>query len=192
MSARPVGPWTFLLAAALAVAGAPAAADEKTAAPPSFAGRWRINTDLSDKPASSEDRAAAKAAGEKKEGGGGAASRPEAPKSAGGPASASPPAEASTEFTVRQTEIEIVAQEASGQSRSFYPNGRSYKADEGTSSTKSTLKDGVLVFEKKNARGWKYTETWQLTPEGRLRVDTRLAGGGQRSVATRRVYDRIP
>jgi hypothetical protein len=180
MSARPVGPWTLLLAAGLALAGTPASADEKTAAPPGFAGRWRINKDLSDKPAApSEKQAAAKPAEGKKEG-------------AGGPASAQPPGEASPEFTVRQTEVEIVAQEASGQSRSFYPNGKSYKADEGTSSIKSTLKDGVLVFEKKNDRGWKYTETWQLTPEGRLRVDIRLAGGGQRSVATRRVYDRVP
>jgi hypothetical protein len=174
-----------LLAAALGLAatsGAPA----ETAAPPDFTGRWRLNPELSDKPPA-ENPAAAKPVKAKKA----EAEAASKPKPADAAPSSGPAADAASEFTVRQSDVEIVAQDKSGQSRNFYPNGRSYKADEGSSDFRSFWKSGALVFEKKNARGWKYTETWQLTSEGRLRVDTRLSGGGQRTVETKRVYDKL-
>lgn len=203
MNARLAGLGSILLVTAIGFGATPAAAEEKAFAAPSFAGRWRLNKELSDKPpavAASQGQVAAKpGGGEKaakpaaaeKAGTGGGAGHPKAAKPADAASSAQPPAEASAEFTVRQTEVEIVAEEASGQSRSFYPNGKTYKADEGTANFKSAWKNGALVFEKKSQRGWTYTETWQLTPDGRLRVDTRLEGGGQRTAVSKRVYDRV-
>jgi len=158
-------------AVAVAVAiGCASASSAETAAVPSFAGRWKLNKELSDKPPAAPE-AAKPAAEEKKDG-------VESPK----PPDVAP--SSSGEFTVRQSEVEIVAQEDSGQSRSFYPNGRTYKADDGTADIRSAWKSGALVFEKKSDRGWKYTETWRLTPEGRLQVDTRLSSK-QRSAAAR-------
>ncbi len=87
--------------------------------------------------------------------------------------------------------MEVTVVDKGGHTQSFYPNGRTYNADEGTSTVKSAWKDGALVFEKKSARGWKLIETWQLTPDGaHLRCDSHLEGGGRPSVQIKRVYDR--
>ena len=147
----------------MAVAIGCASVSSAETAAPSFAGRWRLNKELSDKPPAAPE-AAKPAAEEKKDGVEGSKPQAADPASSG-------------EFTVRQSEVEIVAQEDSGQGRSFYLNGRTYKADDGTADIRSAWKKGPLVFEKKSDRGWKYTETWLLTPEGRLQVEIRMAGG---------------
>ena len=136
-----------------------------------LSGEWRLNKQLSDggqptAPASSERQRDRDAPG--------------------------PAAEPGATLTITQTELEVVVQEKPGQARSFYPNGKAYKADDGASDIRSQWKDGVLLVEKKNARGWKLTETWQLAPDGkRLSLDWRLEGGGRPRTAVRRVYDRV-
>jgi len=97
------------------------------------------------------------------------------------------------ELTITQTELEIVVEEKPGQTRNLYPNGKTYKADEGASQIKTSWRDGALVVEKKNVRGWKLTETWQLSPDrSRLGVDLRLEGGSRPRMSLKRVYDRVP
>ena len=192
----------YALGAALLVAAgsvfapvATAALDQAAAsgtAVPNFAGRWKVNTELSDKPSAASVAASKdQTAKQLKDG---------APKETAAPSASSsshsPETQTSTEpppeITVRQTEVEIVAEGKPGEFRSFYPNGKTYKADEGSADVKSLWKDGALVFEKKSNRGWKYTESWQLTPDGKqMRVETRLAGGGHKAAVTKRVYDRV-
>ena len=79
-----------------------------------------------------------------------------------------------------------------GQVRSFYPNGKTYKADDGASNITSSWKNGALLFEKRNARGWRLTELWQVTPNGaQIQVESRIEGGGYKKSVTKRVYDRV-
>jgi hypothetical protein len=93
--------------------GCASASSAETAAVPSFAGRWKLNKELSDKPPAAPE-AAKPAAEEKKDG-------------------------------VESSKPPDVAPASSG----------------------------------------------EFTPEGRLQVDTRIAGGGQRAATTKRVYDRV-
>jgi hypothetical protein len=203
MNARLAGLGVLLLATALVPAPTLAADDQKTTAVPNFTGRWRLNKELSDKPQALPAPAPAPKKSDAKTGkedankeakpdapGHSDATKPDAKPPDPGAAS-QPPAEAIAEFTIRQTDVEVVAEDKPGQSRSFYPNGRTYKADEGASTIKSEWRDGALVFEKRNVRGWKYTESWKLTPDGRLRLDTRIEGGGQKTAASKRLYDRV-
>jgi hypothetical protein len=84
-----------------------------------------------------------------------------------------------------------VAEKAGGQ-REYYPNGRTYKADEGQSDVKSEWRAGRLVFEKKTRQGWHLAETWQVAPDrSRLTIETRIEGGGRPKGSVTRVYDRV-
>ena len=199
----------LVIAAAVAFVPAPARSEDKSkAGTADLSGRWKLNKELSDKdqpqysPKAAEAAAAgAEAAADRGGSGGrgrgsgtrGGASRPPTPGGADDdPRGAQRAAEPAEEMTITQTEPEIVVEEKPGQPRAFYPNGKAYKADDGASDVKSTWSDGGLVVEKKNARGWKLTETWRLAPDRkRLTVDLRLQGGGRPKVATRRVYDRV-
>ena len=205
------------LGGALAIAGglvlgpAPAAAEPRpAAAAPNLSGHWRLNKQLSDdetaKLAAVSTKADAKQAPAKPEGnsgeaagtgrGGGrgkpVAANPSVPAVDDDPRGAARKAGNTDDITVTQSEVEITVVDRAGQTRNFYPNGKTYKADEGASTVKSLWKDGVLVFEKRNVRGWKLTDSWQLAPDGaRLRCDSRFEGGGRPTVAVKRIYDRV-
>jgi hypothetical protein len=174
-----------------ALVPSPVTADDAPAGGnPNFAGRWRLNEELSDKP-QVLPTPEPKKGGDKKEAASETPGHPDATKPPDAGAASNTPANPTAEFTVRQTDVEVTAEDKTGQSRSFYPNGKSYKADEGTSTVRSQWKDGALIFERKNARGWKYTEIWKLTPDGHMRVDTRLEGHGMKTSTSKRIYDRV-
>jgi hypothetical protein len=99
---------------------------------------------------------------------------------------------APAELTIRQSETTVVVTEKPGATREYYPNGRTYKADEGQSDVRSQWRGGQLVYEKRSQRGWKVSESWQIAPDrSRLTVEVRASGGGQQKVAVKRVYDRV-
>ncbi len=201
------------MAIAFACCAATTAAEQKAGATaPNLSGRWKLNKELSDDesarlatvaPEGQKPANAATADQTEPEGGGGrGGSRrgqsggPQSSKSAppdSDPRGAVRPAESSGDMTVTQTDVAITVEEAPGQARNYYPNGKTYKADDGASDVKSAWKDGVLVFEKKNVRGWKMSESWQLAPDGaRLRLAVRYEGAGRPTVVIKRVYDRVP
>lgn len=197
------------LAAGVAFGPAGARAEEKPrASTADLSGRWRLNKELSDnaQPGYSAPRSVAQGAdaGAKESGGGGGSyrgaggggrgrtSRPSAP---GGvdddPRGVQRAAQPAEELTITQTELAIAVQETPGQTRTYYPNGRTYKTDDGASEINAQWRDGTLVVAKKNTRGWKLTETWRLAPDrSRLTVDLRLEGGSRPKLSLRRVYDR--
>jgi hypothetical protein len=158
-------------------------AQDQGAAVPDVSGHWRLNATLSS--AISSDVAAAPAP---------EAGRKDVPKDVQkGAAPATPEGEKKpTELTITQSEAEIVVSETPGGHRSYYPNGKTYKADEGQSNVKSSWRDGKLVFEKRNVQGWRLTETWELSADrGRLTIDQRFEGGHRPKATVKRVYDRI-
>lgn len=186
----------LLVAAGSVFAPVATAAFDQTAAPvaavPNFAGRWKLNPELSDKPSAASMAASKDQTAKKLKDGAPKESAAPSASSASNPTETQTPAEPTPEISVRQNELEIVAEGKPGEFRSFYPNGKTYKADEGSADMKSYWKDATLIFEKKSNRGWKYTETWQLTPDGKqMRVETRLSGGGHKTTVTKRVYDRV-
>ena len=97
-----------------------------------------------------------------------------------------------TELTVTQTAVEVALVESPGGSRSYWPNGKTYKADEGQSDIRSSWQGGRLVFEKKNVQGWKLMETWSLSADrNRLTIDQVFEGGHRPKTVVKRVYDRV-
>lgn len=189
----------LVIAAGFSLAPAPIAAEQGVAGVPNLSGRWRLNKQLSDDEAAklagsggtADKQTPARAEGTHEATAPPAADRPAAADSdpRGGEGKAAP----MEDITVTQSAVEVAVADKAGHTRSFYPNGRTYKADEGASTVKTAWKDGALVFEKKNARGWKLTETVRLTPDGaQLRYDSRFEGGGRPTVVIKRVYDRIP
>lgn len=99
-----------------------------------------------------------------------------------------PPAEL---LTIAQNGKEVAVIGPPGPQRLFFPDGRSYKTDDGAAEVKCTWKDGALVIEKKSLHGWRSTESWHLTPDRRrLVVNVRVEGGSRPRLSFRRVYDR--
>ena len=194
--------------------GAPGARSaEKPVAPPAaLAGRWKLNAELSEDAQAklakagesrkdSQPKQEAPAADAERQGsgrgggghrgaggGGGHGSVPAPDDDPRGPQKTDQP----QSLTITQTELEVVIEEKPGQGRSLYPNGKTYKADEGASEVRTAWKEGALVSEKKNVRGWRLTETWRLDPDGkRLLVEQHLEGGSRPRVSIKRVYDRV-
>jgi hypothetical protein len=165
-----------VVASSLAVA---AGAQPAPAAVPNVSGHWRLNETLSSALAGAE----APAPGKK-----------ETPK---GVEKAEPEKKAEgekkpAELAITQSEIAVTVVETPGGSRSYYPNGKAYKADEGQSDVRSTWRDGKLLFEKRNQQGWRLTETWQVAADGkRLTIDQVFEGGHRPKTVIKRVYDRI-
>jgi hypothetical protein len=94
-------------------------------------------------------------------------------------------------MTLTQSELEIVVAEMPGQVRALYPNGKTYKTDEGATDIRTAWKDDTLVVERKNVRGWKLVETWQLAPDrGRVVIHLLFEGGSRPKLSLTRVYDR--
>jgi hypothetical protein len=214
MGVRVAGCWGVLvLGAGVVLAGAPRRAEGqvKAAGTVDLSGRWRFNKDLSDdeaaklrSPAKAErppsDPAPSGEAVEQAPEPGGRGAGPGArtghatpPQGVdendprGAKQTAGPPAT----LAITQVETEVRVEEIPGSTRNLYPNGRTYKADEGTTQIRTSWKDGRLVVERKNVRGWKLVETWELAADrGRLVVHMLLEGGSQPRVSVKRVYDR--
>jgi len=94
-------------------------------------------------------------------------------------------------MTVTQTRSEIVVAETPGQTRELYPNGNTYKMDEGATQIRTSWENGRLVVEKKNVRGWRLTETWELAPDrSRVTIHLHFEGGSRPKLTLTRVYDR--
>jgi hypothetical protein len=84
-----------------------------------------------------------------------------------------------------------VVEETPGQRRDLYPNGKTYRTDEGATQIRTSWKDGKLVVERKNVRGWRLVETWELAPDrSRLVIHLLLEGGAKPKLNLTRVYDR--
>jgi hypothetical protein len=201
----PLG-FALVLAAGAAFGPAPARGEQGPKAAADLSGHWRLNKELSDDEqakarasvevqfardssgsdsSSDSEREASGRGGRGRRGGtGGAGSRPSLPaddvgddEDPRGPRQTAGPADA---LTITQTDPEIVVAELSGPTRRFYPDGRSYKADEGASDVKSRWRDGTLVVEKKSVHGWRLSEIWQLAPDrSRLQLSLRFEGGSR-------------
>jgi hypothetical protein len=92
---------------------------------------------------------------------------------------------------VTQVESEIVIEETPGQTRDLYPDGKTYKTDEGEAQVTTSWRDGRLVVEKKNVHGWKLVETWELAPDDtRVVIHLLFEGGSRPKLVLTRVYDR--
>jgi len=203
----------LVIVAGVASAPAPARAlgmERPASGRADLSGHWKLNKELSDDepayaPAATPGPAAGQAAeaepADRESGGGrgggggrGRTGRTGQPGAAGAvdddPRGARR-SQAAEELTVTQTEPEVVVEEKPGRTRNFYPDGRTYKADEGLADVKAEWREGALVVEKKTQQGWKLTETWQLAPDrNRLRIDLRLEGGNRPKRSLKRVYDR--
>jgi hypothetical protein len=214
MSVRVAGCWVVLvLGTGVVLAGAPQRAEGQVKAPGAIdlSGRWRFNKELSDdeaaklRPAAKAERPPADTApsGEAEEQGAERGGRGAGPGARTGHATppqgvdendprgakqtTGPPAT----LAITQVESEIRIEETPGQTRSLYPNGVTYKTDEGATQIRTSWKEGRLVVERKNVRGWRLVETWALAADrGRLVVTMLLEGGSQPKVSVKRVYDR--
>jgi hypothetical protein len=94
-------------------------------------------------------------------------------------------------MTVTQADSQIVVAETPGQTRNLYPNGKTYKADEGATQIRTSWENGRLVVEKKNVHGWRLVETWELAPDrSRVTVHLQFEGGKRPKLTLTRVYDR--
>jgi hypothetical protein len=216
MSVRVAGCWGVLvLGAGVALAGAPRRAEGqvKAAGAVDLSGRWRFNKELSDDEAAklrpAVEAKVERAPSDSAPSGEGAEQGPEQGGRGAGPGAragrgtppqgvdendprgvkqtAGPPAT----LAITQIDSEILVEETPGQTRNLYPNGKTYKADEGTTQIRTSWKDGRLVVERKNVRGWKLVETWELAADrGRLVIHMLLEGGSRPKVTLTRVYDR--
>lgn len=99
--------------------------------------------------------------------------------------------EPAEELAVIQSGDEIVIDEVDSRTRRLHPDGRKYKADNGTSEIKTSWKDGKLLVETKGERGGGVVETWELVPDkSRIIVMVKLEGGFGPGVTLKRIYDR--
>lgn len=194
---RTVVPCALALAV-VAASHARAHAEDKTKAPVSvdLSGRWVYNKQLSD-----DAREKMREAGEGRGGRGGGGmggpggGRMGPPLGTGGDddpreamRSLFEPAE---ELTITATEPEIVITEQYGATRNLHPNGKPYKTDNGNAEIKTQWKEGKLVVEKRNARGGKLVEAWELVPDkSRILLVVKMEGGFGPALNLKRVYDR--
>jgi hypothetical protein len=94
------------------------------------------------------------------------------------------------ELKVSQSAIEIDVEDMAGKLRRLYPDGKKYKADDGSLEVKTRWHDGRLQVETKNSHGGSVTETWERTADGsRLTVKLKIEGRFGR-LELKRVYDR--
>jgi len=213
--ARWSGVLVFGAGLALAVPALRAGGQAKAPATADLSGRWRLNKELSDDE-EAKARAAVASGAEPQPAGLGSSGEAEGRGSEGGrggrrggmggrtgrgspsqsvdendPRGAKRTAGPPDAMTVTQVESEIVVEETPGQTRELYPNGRTYKTDEGATQIRTSWKDGKLVVEKKNVRGWRLVETWELAPgRGRVSIHLLIEGGSGPKLTLTRVYDR--
>ncbi len=220
MNVRVACCWGVLVFGAGVALAAPALRAEgqaKAAAAVDLSGRWRFNKELSDDEQAKVRAVEARA--EREPSDSGPSGEPEGEGSEGGrggrggrgggmggrtgrgsplqsvdeddPRGAKRTAGPPDAMTVTQVESEIVVEETPGQTRNLYPNGKTYKTDEGATQIRTSWKDGKLVVEKKNVRGWRLVERWELAPDrGRVVIHLLLEGGSRPKLTLTRVYDR--
>jgi hypothetical protein len=181
-----------------------------------LSGRWRLNKELSDDEEAKLRAAAVSSSAERQPADPGSSGEAEAQGSEGGrggrgggtggrtahtsplqgvdendPRGATRTAGRPDTLTVTQVESEIVVEETPGRKRELYPNGKTYKTDEGVTQIRTLWSDGKLMVEEKNVRGWRLVETWDLAPDrSRLSIHLLLKGGSRPKLVLTRVYDR--
>jgi hypothetical protein len=190
MHLRPTCLGAILAGACVALVAPPRTAAESPApAVPDLSGRWRLDPALSvGEPAAAAPSTEAAAARKTEK-----ADKPDPPGVSGAAAASREGAgQPVAELVVTQTEVEVTVEEKPGTTLHFYPNGRTYKADEGQSDIRSQWRDGKLVFEKKSQQGWKLTQTWQVAPDrSRLTAELHVEGRGRPKANIKRVYQRV-
>ena len=179
--------WAAGLALAIGLCGgAPKplkADDRKAASATDLSGRFALNKQLSD-----DAREKMREASEKG-GGPGAGARGGSPMAPGGGPSGTrrapgaggpggPPGigsdssreamrsllEPAEEIVVSQSASELTIEETFGRSRRLHPDGKTYKTDNGNGEVKSYWKDGKLRVETRGAGGASVTESWERVP----------------------------
>ena len=185
-----LGPILAGVCAALTALSDASAAQGPAAGVPDMSGRWRLDAALSDRePAAAAPSPAAGTAAKPEKADKPAKADPSGRDAAANREAAGQPA---GELVVTQTETEVVVEEKGGATRRYYPNGRTYKADDGHADIKAQWRDRLLVFEKKSQQGWRLTESWQMAPDrSRLTLEMRLEGGGRPKTNVKRVYTRV-
>jgi hypothetical protein len=97
------------------------------------------------------------------------------------------------ELTITQPPGEVQVEALFGDLRVFRPNGKKFKAENGTVERVSEWKLGALLVETKSRSGQKVKETWTLAEGGRrLTIAVRIEGGFGPGLSLQRVYDRLP
>jgi hypothetical protein len=213
--ARWSGVVVFCAGIALAAPEVRAEGQSKALAAVDFSGRWRLNKELSDdeeaklraavasaakqQPADSRPSGEAEAQGSEGGRGGGGGGRggrtartsPLQSVDENDPRGAKSSAGRPDTMTVTQAESEIVVEETPGRKRDLYPNGKTYKTDEGATQIRTLWKDGELMVEEKNVHGWRLVETWDMAPDrSRVSIHLLLEGGSRPKLTLTRVYDR--
>ncbi len=209
------GVFVFSAVAILAVPVLQAGGQPKAATAVDLSGLWRLNRELSDDEEAKTRAAVAtttghptadsgrsgQAEGEGSEGrrgghGGGTrgatgGGRPAQAVDESDPLGAKRTAGPPATMTVTQASSELVVAETPGRTRDLYPNGKTYKMDEGATQIRTSWEDGRLVVEKKNVHGWRLVETWELAPDrSRVVIHLHFEGGSRPKLTLTRVYDR--
>jgi len=101
-----------------------------------------------------------------------------------------PPAELT--ITPAQGDSEIAMVEQDGRVRTLHPDGKKYKASDGSSETTTRWDNGQLIVETKAESGPRLTEAFSAAPEGhQLNVLVSVDSSRMGSVSVRRVYDAV-
>jgi hypothetical protein len=101
--------------------------------------------------------------------------------------------EPAEELTIAGDAAEIAIDEKYGRLRRLHPDGKKYKAENGTAELKCSWRDRKLLVETKRVHGPSTVETWERVPDGtRLIVIVRLDGGLGPKLELKRVYDLAP
>ena len=98
--------------------------------------------------------------------------------------------DAPVEMAVTATAAEIAILEKDGRLRTLHPDGQSYKAEGGTSETKTHWEPGRLVVETKTERGSKITEAYSIdAARHKLNVVVDFESPNRPPLSVHRVYD---
>jgi hypothetical protein len=98
--------------------------------------------------------------------------------------------DAPVEMTVTATDAEIAILEKDGRLRTLHPDGHSYKAEGGTSETKTRWEPDRLVVETKTERGSKITESYSIdAARHKLNVVVDFESPNRSPLSVHRVYD---
>jgi hypothetical protein len=98
--------------------------------------------------------------------------------------------DAPVEMAVTATDSEIAILEKDGRLRTLHPDGQSYKAEGGTSETKTHWEPDRLVVETKTERGSKITESYSVdAARHKLNVVVQFENANRAPLSVHRVYD---
>jgi len=81
--------------------------------------------------------------------------------------------------------------EKDGRLRTIHADGKTYKAEGGTTETKARWDGAKLLVETSSASGGKLDETYVVAPDkSKLTVTLRASGSRMSGLTLKRVYDR--